>query len=297
MNYWVIIIDGLVYSSWLFIVSTGLTLIYGVMRILNMAHGSMYAIGAYTAATLVGLYFNHGLVPWGSYVVFISGAMIAGIIAGLLIERGILRIMYGKDEIIMILVTYAVLLILEDIIKLIWGVEGYFAYQPYTLLGRTSLSGISFTNYDLCLIGVAGIIGIILWLWLNKTRFGKLLIAVINDQEISMAMGINVSKMYIITFAVGCMLGALAGGLTAPGISIVPGMGIQIIIVAFAVVVIGGLGSIGGALVGSLMVGMARAFAVHLFPQIELFVIYGVMALVLAIRPHGLFVRAKVRKI
>ncbi len=297
MNILVILIDGLVYSSWLFIVSTGLTLIYGVMRILNMAHGSMYAIGAYTAASLVGFYFNHGYAPWGSYFIFISGAMIAGIIAGLLIERGILRIMYGKDEIIMILVTYAILLILEDVIKLIWGVEGYFAYQPYTYLGRTKLFGISFTNYDLCLIAVAGIIGIILWLWLNKTRFGKLLIAVINDQEISVAMGINVTKMYVITFAVGCMLGALAGGLTAPGISIVPGMGIQIIIIAFAVVVIGGLGSIGGALIGSLLVGMARAFAVHLLPQIELFVIYGVMALILAIRPHGLFVRAKVRKI
>ncbi len=297
MNYWVIIIDGLVYSSWLFIVSTGLTLIYGVMRILNLAHGSMYAIGAYTAATIVGFYFNHNYPPLGSYIFFIFGSMIAGIISGVIIERGILRIMYGKDEIIMILVTYAVLLILEDVIKLIWGVEGYFAYQPYTLLGRTKLFGISFTNYDLCLIVVAIIIGIILWFWLNKTRFGRLLIAVIHDQEISMAMGINVKKVYIITFAIGCMLGALAGGLTAPAISIVPGMGIQIIIIAFAVVVIGGLGSIEGALVGSLLVGMARAFAVHLLPQIELFVIYGVMALVLAVRPHGLFVKAKVRKI
>ncbi len=297
MNIFVILIDGLVYSSWLFIVSMGLTLIYGVMRILNMAHGSLYAIGAYTAATIVGFYFNHGYAPWGSYFFFIIGSMIAGIIAGIIIERGILRIMYGKEEVIMILVTYAILLILEDVIKLIWGVEAYYAYQPYTYLGRTQLFGISFTNYDLCLIGVAALIGLILWLWLNKTKFGRLLIAVIHDQEISMAMGINVTKMYIITFAVGCMLGALAGGLTAPGISVVPGMGIQIIIVAFAVVVIGGLGSIGGALVGSLIVGIARAFAVHLLPQIELFVIYGVMAFILAVRPQGLFVKTKVRKI
>ena len=297
MNIFVILIDGLVYSSWLFIVSMGLTLIYGVMRILNMAHGSLYAIGAYTAATIVGLYFNHGYVPWGSYFFFISGSMIAGIVVGIIIERGILRIMYGKEEVIMILVTYAILLILEDVIKLIWGVEAYYAYQPYTFLGRTKLFGISFTNYDLCLIGVAAIIGLCLWLWLNKTKFGRLLIAVIHDQEISMAMGINVTKMYIITFAVGCMLGALAGGLTAPGVSVVPGMGIQIIIVAFAVVVIGGLGSIEGALVGSLIVGIARAFAVHLLPQIELFVIYGVMAFILAVRPYGLFVKSKVRKI
>jgi branched-chain amino acid transport system permease protein len=297
MNFPVIIIDGLIYSSWLFIVSTGLTLVYGVMRILNMAHGSMYAIGAYTAASLVGIYFNHGYTPIGSYFVFITGSMLAGIISGIIIERGILRVMYGKDEVIMVIVTYAVLLILEDIIKLIWGVEGYYAFQPYTFLGRSKLFGISFTNYDLSLIGAAIIIAFILWFWLNKTRFGKLLIAVINDHEISMAMGINVKRVYIITFAVGSLLGALAGGLTAPGTSIVPGMGIQVIILAFAVVVIGGMGSIEGALIGSLLVGMVRSFAVHLLPQIELFVIYGVMAFILAIRPNGLFAKTQVRKI
>lgn len=293
----VILIDGLVYSSWLFIVAAGLTLVYGVMRILNMAHGSLYAIGAYSAASLVGWYFNAGHPPWGSFIVFICGAVLAGMVAGFLIERGVLHWMYGRDEVIMILVTYGVLLILEDVIKLLWGVDAYFAYQPYGMLGRVKFQGISFTVYDISLIAVAGLVGISLWYALNQTRRGKLLRAVIHDSEISSAMGINVKRTFIITFVVGSALGALAGGLTAPALSVVPGIGIEVIIVAFAVVVIGGLGSVGGAAVGALLVGLCRALAVHTYPQLELFIIYGVMAAVLAFRPQGLFVTVTARKI
>ena len=293
----VILIDGVVYSSWLFIVATGLTLVYGVMKILNMAHGSLYAIGAYSAASMVGWYFSAGYVPWGSYLVFLGAAVGAGALAGLLIERGVLRIMYGRDEVIMILVTYGVLLILEDVIKLIWGVDAYFAYQPYSLVGRTKLLGITFANYDFLLIAAAVSIGLLLWAGLNRTRQGKLLRAVIHDREISMAMGINVKRTFLVTFILGSSLGALAGGLTAPALSVVPGIGVEVIIIAFAVVVIGGLGSVGGAAVGALMVGICRALAVHTFPQAELFVIYGVMALVLMIRPQGLFVSTTARKI
>ena len=293
----VILIDGLVYSSWLFIVAAGLTLIYGVMKILNMAHGSLYAIGAYTAASLVGWYFNSGYTPWGSFALFIGGALLAGIFTGLLVERGLLRWMYGRDEVVMILVTYGVLLILEDVTKLLWGVDAYFAYQPYGMLGRIRLSGITFAKYDLTLILVAGFVGLALWYSLNRTRQGKILRAVIHDREISLAMGINVNRIFILTFIIGSALGALAGGLTAPALSVAPGIGIEIIILAFAVVVIGGLGSVGGAAIGALLVGLCRAMAVHTYPQFELFVIYGVMAAVLAVRPQGLFVTAAARKI
>lgn len=293
----VILIDGLIYSSWLFIVAAGLTLIYGVMKILNIAHGSFYAIGAYTAASFVGWYFNTGYFPWASFVFFIGAALLAGMLTGFVIERGLLRFMYGRDEVVMILVTYGILLVLEDVIKFIWGVDAYFAYQPYTMLGRVRLSGISFAGYDLTLILVACLVGLILWYSLNKTRNGKLLRAVIHDNEISRAMGINVSKVFVVTFVIGSALGALAGGLTAPALSVVPGIGIEVIIIAFAVVVIGGLGSVGGAAIGALLVGICRALAVHTYPQLELFVIYGVMAIVLSIRPQGLFVAATARKI
>jgi branched-chain amino acid transport system permease protein len=293
----VILIDGLVYSSWLFIVAAGLTLVYGVMKILNMAHGSLYAIGAYSAASLVGWYFNAGYPAWPSFAVFIGGAVLAGMLTGLLVERGLLRLMYGRDEVVMILVTYGVLLILEDATKLLWGVDAYFAYQPYSLLGRLKIGGIAFAVYDLSLILVAGLVGLALWSALNRTKQGKLLKAVIHDREISLAMGINVSKVFIVTFVIGSALGALAGGLTAPALSVAPGIGIEIIILAFAVVVIGGLGSVGGAAIGALLVGICRALAVHTYPQLELFVIYGVMAAVLIVRPQGLFVTATARKI
>ena len=297
MSAFAILVDGLIYASWLFIAAAGLTLVYGVMRILNMAHGSFYAIGAYSAASLVGWYFTQGYAPWGSYLLLVGAALVSGAITGLVIERGLLRFMYGRDEVVMILVTYGVLLILEDVIKLIWGVGSYVAYQPYALLGRTQAGPIAFANYDLALIVVAALIAGITWWALNRTRQGKLLRVVIHDREIAAALGINVTLVFIVTFTLGGVLGALAGALTAPALSVVPGIGVEVIVLAFAVVVIGGLGSIAGALVGALLVGIARAAAVHLMPQVELFVIYGVMALVLAVRPEGLFARVTARKI
>jgi len=291
------LMDGLIYASWLFVIAAGLTLIYGVMRILNMAHGSFYAIGAYGGASLVGLYLAGGYPVWGSYFVLLAAALLGGLITGLLIERGLLRVMYGRDEVVMILVTYAALLILEDVIKLIWGVDAYFAYQPYTLLGRVKFAGLSFAYYDIALIVVSAAIGFLLWWGLNNTRYGKLLQAVIHDRDTASFLGVNVTRMFTTTFVIGAMLGALAGALTAPGISVMPGIGVEVIILAFAVVVIGGLGSIGGALLGALIVGLSRSAAVHLLPDAELFVIYGVMALVLAFRPQGLFAIASARKI
>jgi branched-chain amino acid transport system permease protein len=176
-------------------------------------------------------------------------------------------------------------------------VDAYFAYQPYSLIGRVRFGGLTFAGYDLTLIVVAGLVGFSLWYSLNRTRQGKLLRAVIHDREISQAMGINVTRIFIVTFIIGSALGALAGGLTAPALSVAPGIGIEIIILAFAVVVIGGLGSVGGAAIGALLVGISRALAVHTYPQLELFIIYGVMATVLAVRPQGLFVIARARKI
>jgi branched-chain amino acid transport system permease protein len=292
------VVDGAIYASWLFMVAAGLTVIYGVMRILNMAHGSFYAIGAYAAASMIGWYFGDGSgTAWVSFLILIGCALAAGLVVGLIIERGLLRFMYGRDEILMVIITYALLLILEDAMKAIWGVSPYFAYQPYTAMGRTSLMGLKMSVYDLSLIGVAVVIGLALYLWLERTNLGKTLRAVIHDREVASAMGVNVSKMFTITFVIGATLGTLAGALTAPAISVVPGIGVEVIVLAFAVVVVGGMGSIEGAAVGALLVGMCRAAAVHYAPEFELFVIYGVMSLVLAVRPQGLFGRTLARKI
>lgn len=292
------VVDGAIYASWLFMVAAGLTVIYGVMRILNMAHGSFYALGAYSAAYMIGWYFDDGgSTTWMSFLILIGCALAAGLVIGIIVERGLLRFMYGRDEILMVLITYALLLILEDAMKAIFGVSAYYAYQPYTALGRVPLFGLKMQAYDLALIGVAIVIGLSLYLWLERTNLGKTLRAVIHDREVASAMGVNVSKMFTITFLVGATLGTLAGALTAPAISVVPGIGVEVIVLAFAVVVIGGMGSIEGAAVGALLVGLCRSAAVHYAPEYELFVIYGVMSLVLAFRPQGLFGRTVARKI
>jgi len=292
-----LLIDGVIYSSWLFIIALGLTLIYGVMKILNMAHGSLYALGAYMAATLVGYWLGHGHAPLASYAMLVLAAVIVGLVAGPLLERGLLRFMYGRDEIVLLLVTYALFLILEDVIKLIWGVEPYYISEPYGMLGNWDFAGLTYPVYNVLLIAVSVIAGVALASVLRYTHHGKLLSAVIHDREISMAMGINVTHFYLVTFTIGTMLAAIGGALTAPTVSVVPGMGVQVIVLAFAVVVVGGLGSLPGAALGALIVGLVRSAAVHYVPQVELFSIYAVMALVLIFRPKGLFAAAEVRKI
>jgi branched-chain amino acid transport system permease protein len=292
-----IIVDGMVYASWLFLVAVGLTLVLGVMRVLNVAHGGLYSFGAYTAAWGTGVYFERGWPPAASFLVLAIAAVAVGLALGFLIERGLLRWMYEREDVIIALITYAVFLILEDAVLLVWGVNPYFAYQPSALLGNTNIAGLPFPNYDLSLIALSVMLGGILWWVLNFTHRGKFLQAVIQDREMSVFLGINVSRVFTVTFVIGAMLGALGGAVTAPMISVTPGIGVEVIVLAFAVVVIGGMGSVAGAVFGSLLVGMAHAAAVHLLPQAELFVIYAVMSLVLVFRPRGLFGQAQLRRI
>ncbi|MFP6748758.1 MAG: branched-chain amino acid ABC transporter permease [Alphaproteobacteria bacterium] len=293
----VILIDGLVFSSYLFMVSVGLTVIFGVMKILNVAHGSFYAFGAYMSATLIGAYYNTDLPEFGGFLAIFVAAIIVGVFLGIVLERGLLRFLYHRDEHIIVLATFAMFLVLEDVLLMIWGTDPYYAYEPMALLGAVDIVELTFDVYSLTLIGLAVIVGLGLWLGLTKTKWGKLLLAVIFDREISQAMGINVTVVFTVTFVVGAIMGALGGAYIAPTISVSPGIGVEVIILSFAVVVIGGMGSIPGAMIGSLLVGISRAAAVHKFPEIELFVIYAIMALVLAIRPEGLFAPAKARKI
>jgi branched-chain amino acid transport system permease protein len=292
-----VLIDGIIYSAWLFVAAIGLTLIYGVMKIVNVAHGSFYALGAYAAASITGVLLAHGMPPYWSYATLLGAAVLVTVIVAPLIERGILRFMYAKDEVVILLITYALFLIFEDVIKLIWGVNPYFVAEPYGLLGSFDIGDLTYPYYNLILVGVAIISGAGLFWMLNRTRTGKLLVAVIHDTEVSRAMGINVDRFYVATFAFGSLLAAIGGAYTAPTISVVPGLGVDVIVLSFAVVVIGGLGSLPGAALGAVIVGLVRSAAIHYLPQAELFVIYLVMALVLAFRPRGLFSLAEARKI
>ena len=297
LTFFAIVIDGLIFCSWLFLVSLGLTLIFGVMKMLNFAHGALFALGAYTGAWMIGAYFAHGFAPMGSFAVILVAAIVSAVISGLIIEKGILKYMYGKDEVVLLLATYGIFLVIQDMIKLIFGVSPYFPYQPYSLLGTLEISELYYANYSFLLLAFAVFIGLLVWWVLNRTRLGKTLLAVIYDREMSISMGINVQSIFTGTFVAGTLLAALAGAVIAPSISVHLDIGPEIVVLAFAVVVIGGLGSIGGAAVGSLIVGIARAGAVHLWPEIELFIIYAVMCLVLMFRPQGLFVAVEARKI
>ena len=212
-------------------------------------------------------------------------------------ERGLLRFYYGRDEVLLVLVTYAMFLMLEDVTKLIWGANPYYVSEPYGLFGNIDIGSQSYVGYDLFLMALAVVVGLVVWWGLNRTRFGKIVTAVIHSPEVASSMGIQVSRVYMVAFAIGIFLAALGGAFTAPMISVQPGVSVGVIIISFAVVIIGGLGSIEGAAIGALIVGLARAMAVHLMPVAELFSVYVVMALVLMFRPEGLFQRIQARKI
>ncbi|QDY70678.1 branched-chain amino acid ABC transporter permease [Qingshengfaniella alkalisoli] len=292
-----IMLDGMNYAAWLFLVAVGLTLIYGVMRILNIAHGAFYAIGAYVCASALGVYYGAGLPEALAFLAMGVAALVAGVVLGLAVERGVLRFLYGRDEVLMVLVTYAMFLILEDAVKMIWGVNSYFVYQPYAYFGFVEIGGLPYQVYDLLMVVLAVVLGLGLWFWLERTRMGRMTTAVVADREISAAMGINVTRIFATTFAIGTVFAVVGGVVTAPKIAVTPGIGVEVIILAFAVVVIGGLGSIPGAAIGAIFAGYARALCVHLAPQFDLFAIYAVMAAVLAVRPHGLFAKTSGRKI
>jgi branched-chain amino acid transport system permease protein len=292
-----ILIDGLTYASWLFIVALGLTLVFGVLKILNIAHGSFYALGAYMAATFVAWGASMQWAPAFSLVAMLLAAVAVAAIVAPLTERGLLRFFYGRDEVLLVLVTYALFLILEDVTKLIWGANPYFVSEPYALFGNVDVGIQSYVGYDFALVGLAVVVGLAVWWGLNRTRQGKIVLAVIHSAEVASSMGVNVSRVYMLAFSVGIFLAALGGAFTAPMISVQPGVSVGVVIVSFAVVIIGGLGSIEGAAIGALIVGLARSLAVHLAPVAELFAIYVVMAIVLTFRPEGLFQRIQARKI
>ncbi len=292
-----IAIDGVTYASWLFIVALGLTLVFGVLKILNIAHGSFYALGAYVTATLVSLFASWALPPAMSLVAMLLAAVLVAVLVAPLTERGLLRFFYGRDEVLLVLVTYAMFLMMEDITKLIWGANPFYVSEPYGMFGNIDIGSQTYVGYDFMLVALAVVVGLGVWWGLNRTRFGKIVTAVIHSAEVASSMGIQVSRVYMVAFAVGIFLAALGGAFTAPMLSVQPGLSVGVIIISFAVVIIGGLGSIEGAAIGALIVGLARALAVHMWPVAELFSVYLVMALVLMFRPQGLFQRIQARKI
>ena len=293
----IIIFDALSYGATLFLLSIGLTVVFGVLRVLNISHGGIYALGAYMGTWLALLVLGEKFSPWMTYPALILGALFIGLTVGPIIERVFLRRIYGADMHIQLLLTFSILLILDDGMKLIWGMEPIFVSEPYSLLGSFSVVGIIYPWYDFALVGVSIIFGgLLIWV-VRATSYGKIVTSVINDREGSTAVGINVNVIYTVAFTVGSLAAALGGCLIAPKIAVVPQFALEVVVLAFAVIAIGGMGSLEGAALGALIVSFARALAIHLAPEFDLVAIYVIMILVLAFRPQGLFGEIEFRKI
>lgn len=292
-----IIVDAVSFAAWLFLVAVGLTLVFGVLRLLNIAHGAFYSVGAYVGVYAIGASVSLG---WGTALQLaaaVGAAGLAGALIGLLAERFVLNRLYGYPESLVLIATYALFLILDDLTKMVSGGQSLYAPQPRDSLGQIGIGGLQYPVYDIALIAVSLLLALAVWYTLDRTRIGRCVSAVVFDSEISAAVGINVGRIKTATFVVGAALGALAGALTAPKIAVSSGIGVEVIVIAFAVVVVGGLGSIPGALLGAFIIGLARAVTAHLFPQLEVFAVYAVMAGVLAVRPLGLLAPAEARRI
>lgn len=296
-NLGLILSDALIYASWLFIISLGLTLVFGVLRILNLAHGSLYALGAYVAASVTGWGVQSDFPSWLLVAALFAGAFGASVLIGPALERLVLARFYGRPEVTLLFVTYALLLILEAFLQAVWGVQPYYASEPYSAFGQVGVGATEYVGYDLFLVAVAVVVGLALHVVMTKTITGHLTVAVIQNPEISAAMGVRIDRIYVLMFTLGAFLAVLAGALTAPMIAIQPGLGINVVVASFAVVVIGGLGSIPGAAIGAILVSLARTTSVHVFPTFELFSVYLVMTLVLLAKPEGLFPYAAARRI
>lgn len=292
------ILDGLSYAALLFLVALGMTLVFGVMNIVNMAHGSFYALGGYMATTLGIWATGQGLSPAWSLVILPLAAVIIGVVFGGLMETSLMQRIYSKDPILQLLVTFSAFMIFEDFQRLVWGTQPYFVSDIVNYLGTTEVLGITYTRYQLMLLpGVAIAVFIALRSFLKFSSVGRQIIAVSHNREVSTALGINVKRISLFTFMVGSMLGALAGALASPTVSWVPGIGGEMIVLSFAVVATAGLGQIEGALVAAILIGLARSFAVYLMPEVEVLVPYLIMVLVLLFRPQGLFSVAQARRV
>lgn len=290
--------DGFSYAGLLFLVSLGLTLIFGVQGILNVAHGSLYAIGGYTAATLSIWAAGRDGPTWMLLAVLVIAALLVGLVLGGILEIGLLRRVQDRDPVLQLLVTFAAFLIFEDLQRLIWGVSPYSSTEVVTRLGTLDLFGITYTRYQLLLIpAVAVAVYLGLMYALRRTRLGKQIIAVTHNREVATALGINAKRIGLLTFIVGAVLGALGGAMAAPTTSLVPGVGTDMIVLSFSVVATAGLGQITGAFITALLIGLARSLAVYVYPELEVAVPYLIMVAVLLVRPNGLFTVAQARRI
>jgi len=273
---------GLSVAMYLWLLAAGLTIVFGVLGVLNFAHGSLFMLGAYFAFTFYGL--------WGvNFWLAIALSMVSVGVVGYLLERFFLRHIYGEDHAYQLLLTFGFILIFDDAVKMVWGGVAKIPSMPGFFEGTLSAFGRPFPIYNLFIIGAGLVVAVVLWLIFEKTWWGKMVRASASDREMASAIGVNIPTIFTGVFVFGAMLAALGGALGTPVRVVAPGIGSAMIIQAFIITVIGGLGNLKGAFVGAVIVGVLSAYGILLFPVFELFLIFLIMAVVLMVKPQGLF--------
>ena len=291
------LLDGVTQSALLFLVALGLTLIFGVMRILNVAHGSLYAFGGYAAAT-AGSFIGGSDSVVLSLLALVLGAVVVGAVLGAIIEIGLVRRILDFDPVMQLLATFAVFMIMEDLQRMIWGTSPVSVTHAVDAMGTLKIGVVTYTVYQLVLLPTVAVLVFVGLRWsLGHTRFGRQIMAVTHHREVASAMGINARRVGLITFCVGAVLGTLGGALASPTTSLVPGIGGDMMVLSFAVVAVAGLGQITGTAIAALLIGMAKAFSVYLIPEFDVLMPYLIMLAVLLWRPEGLFAVAQARRV
>jgi branched-chain amino acid transport system permease protein len=274
---------GLSRSMILFVVCAGLSFVLGVLRVPNIAHGSLYMIGAFATFTFAKLIGGAA----GFWIALIFAPLLVALIS-LIAERGLFCHLYEREHLMLLLFTFALMLIFGDLVKIVWGAEYRSVSPPSLLKGTIPLFGASLPRYNLFLLIIGPLVAIALWLFTNKTKIGKISRAAAVDREMVGVLGINVSWVFAIAFVIGCYLGGVGGALVAPTASIVLGMDHSLIIEAFLIVTIGGLGNMWGALIGSLIFGVTQSLGVLIWPQFAIVFPYVAVVIILLLRPKGL---------
>jgi len=279
------VLVGLSRTVILFIVASGLTLILGVLRIPNVAHGSLYMIGAFMAFTISRVTGGGTLGFWLALV----GAPLGVAALSFMAERGLFQYLYEREHLMLLLLTFALSLVLGDLVKLAWGGEYKSVPVPAVFQGSVPLfGGLPFPVYNLFLLIIGPVVAVALWLLVNKTRTGKIARAAAVDREMVGAVGINVSWLYAAVFVIGCLLAGFGGALVAPTVSVTLGMDSTLIMEAFLIVIVGGLGNIWGALLGALIFGLTQSLGILVWPQFGIIFPYLAVIVVLLFRPTGL---------
>ena len=279
--------SGLTTAMFLFLIASGLSLVFGIMRVLNFAHGSFYMIGAYVAWQVVRWLQP---LPERFWPAALGAALLVALL-GAVVERVFLRYLYAKEELYQLLLTYALVLILGDAAKFLWGTQQLSVSRPPVLAGGFEVFGAIVPDYNLFIMLAGPVIAILVWLMLTRTTMGRMIRAAALDREMLGALGANVGWLYTGMFALASFLAGLSGALVTPIQSIVPGMDVEIIVQAFIVVVIGGLGSFWGTFLGSVIYGQVLSFGILVFPGFSLFSVFALMAVILILRPWGLLGR------